>query len=340
MNIPIQNIYYMLLYAWRKNSEKEIVDVDAINTTNLLDLFAKVLVNGLYHLVKRGFDRDYRAVFEDVRTLKGKIDFQQTINGNLLKQGKVHCHFDEFDENNLQNQIIKATVRNLISTEKLNVELKGKLIGLRRRFTRVGNISLNNTHFKSLTFNSNNKFYEFLLKVCKEIYNNLIPTEKVGKYKFRRFSEDRLDKLFEEFVREFYFKEQEQLKIKSEKLQWDVDELTPGSLEYIPEMRTDISLVNERQKIIIDTKFYKDTMSESQWGNKTINSSHLYQIFAYMQNTKLIEGQELRGILLYPTVDTEYNISVSYHNQPISARTINLNQDWQGIHNDLINIIN
>jgi len=57
VNIPIQNIYYLLCYAWDKLEEKEIVDVEPLDSTSLADLFARVLINGTNHLLKRGFDR-------------------------------------------------------------------------------------------------------------------------------------------------------------------------------------------------------------------------------------------------------------------------------------------
>jgi 5-methylcytosine-specific restriction enzyme subunit McrC len=47
MEIPIQNIYYLLCYAWNKLEERDIVDVKGIETTELCDLFAKVLIGRL-----------------------------------------------------------------------------------------------------------------------------------------------------------------------------------------------------------------------------------------------------------------------------------------------------
>src|ERR1017187_4639091 len=56
VKIPIQNIYYLLCYAWDKLAEKDVVAVEDIPTTTLADLFARVLINGTNHLLKRGFD--------------------------------------------------------------------------------------------------------------------------------------------------------------------------------------------------------------------------------------------------------------------------------------------
>ncbi|MBN2439660.1 MAG: hypothetical protein JXL20_13790 [Deltaproteobacteria bacterium] len=60
--IPIQNIYYLLCYAWNRLEERDIVDVTGIDSTNLADLFAKVLIGGVGHLFKRGFDCVFRRM--------------------------------------------------------------------------------------------------------------------------------------------------------------------------------------------------------------------------------------------------------------------------------------
>ena len=59
IKIPIENIYFLLCYAWDKLAERDVVAVDAIDSTSLADLFARVLINGTNHLLKRGFDRGY-----------------------------------------------------------------------------------------------------------------------------------------------------------------------------------------------------------------------------------------------------------------------------------------
>ena len=62
MAIPIENIYFLLCYAWNKLDEKERVDVSIDDKTELLDLFAKVLITSSKLLLKRGIDKSY--IFE------------------------------------------------------------------------------------------------------------------------------------------------------------------------------------------------------------------------------------------------------------------------------------
>ena len=340
MNIPIQNIYIMLIYSWQKHNEKDIVKVDLEGQTSLQNLFAKVLINGVNHLFKRGVNRDYRSVNEGIRTIKGKIDFNTSIKKNLFINGMAQCEFDEFDEDNIQNQIIKETVSKLIRTDDVDSEHKTKLAHLRRRFAKVSNIGLRKSHFSGLSFNSNNQFYEFLLNVCEMIFSNLLPSENKGKYKFRKFAEDRLNDLFESFVRNFYKIEQDKMKVKSERFNWRFETITEGSGEFLPEMRTDISLFNDDRKIIMDTKFYREALKKNQWGKRIINQNHLYQLTAYLNNTQPKDGQVLEGILLYPTVkddfDHQYRTQKGYK---VSVKSIDLNQDFQKISNDLEMVI-
>lgn len=53
MDIPIQNIYYLLCYAWDKLEEAEPVSVDSDTEHQLLNLFAKVLSERLKWLLKK-----------------------------------------------------------------------------------------------------------------------------------------------------------------------------------------------------------------------------------------------------------------------------------------------
>lgn len=54
-------------------------------------------------------------------------------------------------------------------------------------------------------------------------------------------------------------------------------------------METDISLENEEKKIIIDAKYYKETMTVN-YDKERIRSSNLYQLFSYLLNQQ--DGSE------------------------------------------------
>ena len=77
MEIPVANIYYLLCYASNKLEESETIKVDPTQCTELVDLFARVLISGLDHLLKKGIDRGYVVHSEESRVLRGKLALQR-----------------------------------------------------------------------------------------------------------------------------------------------------------------------------------------------------------------------------------------------------------------------
>ncbi len=154
MNIPIQNIYYLLCYAWDKLQEKDVVAVEAIDSNTLGELFARVLINGTNHIIKRGFDRGYVSQHERTSRLRGRIDFQEAVACNSMMAGRLPCDFDELSYDILHNRILKATMRRLIRTPKMPTECSEGLTRLCRMFSDIEDIELTFQHsgIRSLEF--------------------------------------------------------------------------------------------------------------------------------------------------------------------------------------------
>ena len=340
MNIPIQNIYYLLCYAWDKLEEKEVINVEPLDSTNLVDLFARVLINGTNHLLKRGFDRGYVPHHELTGRLRGRIYFQDAIRTNTTRASKLPCEFDELSYNVLHNQILKATIRRLIRAQDLTRESAESLAQLYRIFSEIADIELNGRIFGRVQLHRNNQFYDFLLKVCELIHRNLLVSEKSGSSKFMDFvrDEQQMRILFENFVRTFY-RVHTDYKVKREDIYWRwiaADQVAAGLL---PKMQTDISLSSATRKIIIDCKFTPEATKHHYEAEK-LRSTHLFQINAYLTNLsegKLTETCEM--MLLYPTFDSPLCVDFMDKQHKIRIRTINLNQDWQRIHTDLLALV-
>ena len=137
MDIPIQNIYYMLCYAWNKLEERDIVSVDQTDKDNIEDLFARVLVVGISHLLKKGLDRGYVVHREDTSLIRGKIDFATTLKRSFFKQPRIYCEYDELSYNILHNQILKSTVLLLMKFDNLSEDNRQHLRGIYRRLAGV-----------------------------------------------------------------------------------------------------------------------------------------------------------------------------------------------------------
>jgi 5-methylcytosine-specific restriction enzyme subunit McrC len=344
VKIPIQNIYYLLCYAYNKLNEGKIINVSAQDATKLVDLFCRVLISGTTHLIKRGLDRGYVGHSDDTRTLRGKINFPMTLKRNLLPECKVHCDYDEFSCDILHNQILRSTIRLLLTLREVNPDYRKELIKIDRHLIGIRCIQLTKPIFHRVQLNSNNSFYHFLLNICELIFDNIMINEKEGTAQFKDFirDEQKMATLFEDFVRNFYKLEQKEYSVSREIIPWDATFTDDSARRYLPNMHTDISLVSHtgKQKIVIDTKYYKEIFS-NYYDVAKIRQGHLAQLFTYIQqNENRSEiNRNCIGILLYPTVSEEVGFSFETKGHQMSVKTINLNQHWSKISKDLLKII-
>ena len=339
MSIPIRNIYYLLCYAWDHVREGETVDVGSEEFSEMADLFAKVLNEGVSRLISRGLDRDYLAVSEDIRGLKGKLDLATTVKRNLLLTGKTHCAFDELSYDVPQNQILKATLRQLGMVTRLDPEQRRRAGRLYRKLDAVSDVPLRPRLFRTVRIHRNNQFYSFLLHLCRIIYDNLLVNQEEGTAEFYDFREDerKMGLLFERFVRRFYERETNYA-VDAPEMGWFGAVGIETDLRRLPRMRTDVVLRSPARTIIVDTKFYKEPLS-TWYGGKTIRSGHLYQVFAYAMNWAAGASQsgerEPEGWLLYAAVDGEFDYRFELMGRPIRVCSVDLGQDWRTVERRL-----
>jgi 5-methylcytosine-specific restriction enzyme subunit McrC len=343
MSIPIQNIYYLLCYAWNKLDESDIVDVSAVSITELLDLFAKILANSTSRLLKQGLDRYYVEHEYVFNGIKGKLDLTASVKRNLLLSNRTVCRYDEFDYDILHNQILKTTISKLIRTNGLDPELRDELHRILIKLPPISEISVRPSHFKQIRLHRNNYNYDFPLKVCQIVNDNLFIDESSGQYKFKDFlrEEKAMARLFEAFIRNFYKNEQSEFKVGREDINWKFAAENDDDMSMLPIMSTDISLYSPTRKIIIDTKYYKEAL-KARYDKEKINSNNLYQLFSYLinQESELDERTlDCEGILLYPVVEKGFDFSYEFENHRIRVMSVNLNQDWYGIRKDLLEIL-
>ena len=333
MPIPIQNIYYLLCYAWNKLEEQEMVEVSVSGETNLQELFTKVLITATKWQLKRGLQKSYLPVHEQFNGIKGKLDVQTSVKHQLFPKGLTVCEFDEFSANTLPNQIVKSTLIKLLSLEQFSKNLLQEIRSLLPRFAGIDLIPLKPTIYSRVVLNRDTQFYDFLLKICQLINEQLLIEERDGKFLFKDFLQDerKMAHVFEEFVRNFYRKHLH-AKVFREDLKWQIDSQDNA---FLPKMQTDISIQFPNKKVIIDTKYYKETF-QHYYDKEKIHSANLYQLFAYLKNQS---DKNCEGILLYPVVRQEVRLKFQHEEHQIRIETINLNQDWQQIEMDLLAFI-
>ena len=337
--IPVQNIYYMLSYAFQALQAQNYKDLATENFHNTAELCAAILDKGISVQLKRGLGRDYLPKSESLSTLQGKLNISESIKTQTLLKKQMICTYDEFSTNTQFNQIIKSTMLMLLKVNITNTRKKS-LRNLLLFFSDVNEIDLRFVNWNQ-HYNRSNQSYQMLIGICYLIYNGLLQTQNDGTTKIMDFfDEQRMCRLYEKFLLEYYRKEHPELSANASQIAWQLDD---SENQLLPKMQTDIMLSHGNNILIIDAKYYSH-MTQQQYGTNTLHSNNLYQIFTYVKN-KEFELRELKhtvsGMLLYAQTDEDVipNNTYKMSGNQISVRALNLNQDFSGIAHTLDDII-
>ena len=216
-------------------------------------------------------------------------------------------------------------------------------LGLRNLLLFFSDVNEINLRFVNWNqhYNRSNQSYQMLIGICYLIYNGLLQTQSNGATKIMDFfDEQRMCRLYEKFLLEYYRKEHPELSANASQIAWQLDD---SENQLLPKMQTDIMLSHGNNILIIDAKYYSH-MTQQQYGTNTLHSNNLYQIFTYVKN-KEFELRELKhtvsGMLLYAQTDEDVipNNTYKMSGNQIYVRALNLNQDFSGIAHTLDDII-
>lgn len=327
----------MLCYAWNRAEEVKNLNISGVKGENLYDLLALALCDSVSKLIKKGIYKQYNLIKEETYSLKGKIDFGESLKKNSFNNGRAFCEFDEFSDDIIHNQIIKATLYNILKSKTVDKSIKDRVMKIYHYFEHISSIKLNKTDFDKAKIHRNNRHYKFSLDICKLMYNDMIVDEMSGNILFNYKEEEKLSYLFEDFVRNFYKIHLTDAHVCRENIKWDV---AGDEMDFLPIMQTDITIKMDNQVIIMDTKYYKNTLA-SNMGQDKYHSTNMYQMFSYLKNAE-IKGDLYKtstGVLLYPRVDKELNNVYKMQEHFLKICTVDLNDDWKNIHKRLLEIV-
>lgn len=336
--IPIQNIYYMLSYAFQTLQAENYKDLATENFHNTAELCAAILDKGIGIQLKHGLRRDYVSKSESLSTLQGKLNISESIKTQTMLKKQMICTYDEFSTNIQFNQIIKSTVLLLLKANITNSRKKS----LRKLLLFFSDVNELDLHFVNWNqqYNRSNQNYQMLIGMCYLVYKGLLTTQNNGTTKLMDFFDgQRMCRLYEKFLLEYYRKEHPELTANASQIAWQLDDTEN---QMLPRMQTDIMLSKNNNILIIDAKYYSH-MTQQQYGIHTLHSNNLYQIFTYVKNKEFeLRNYEhtISGMLLYAQTDEDIIPNNTYHmsGNQISVLALDLNQDFSKISRTLDDI--
>ncbi len=337
MQIPIQNIYHLLSYAWQYYSPSDLKKIDLEDFKNETEFFASLYDLILSKYVKKGLHRDYVDVKEPLKTIKGNIDFSETLKTLSFKSKKFYCKYDEYSTDNVRNQIIFSTLMLLLKSKiksGIKQSLKTKLI----YFNGVLSVKVDKTILNSLRPVRGDKSLNFLIQLTRYIHSNIGFNEKEGKYSIGDFvkSEMGMAAIFENFVLNFYKRKLTENDVSSEIIRWDSK---TEDFAY-PLMKTDITIRSKNRVLIIDTKFY-NSMFQFHYlslDKPKFRSNNIYQLYTYLNNLKE-EDKEVEGMLLYPSTGSTVRSKRIVSGKKIMIYNIDLNKDWKCVEEEMLELV-
>ena len=337
--IPVQNIYYMLAYAFQVLNENGYKNIETEQFDNVGELCAAILSKGVSLQLKRGLGKEYVSETEPLSSLRGKIDIAESIKTQSMLRKQLVCTYDDFTVNSYMNRIIKSTMELLIRSD-ITKARKKELRKLLVFFGEVEPLNVYDINWQ-LQYNRNNQSYRMLISVCYLVVKGLLQSNTSGGTKLMDLlDEQRMCRLYERFILEYYRKEHPKIRASASQIPWQLDD---DFSFMLPVMQTDIMLSKGNTTLIIDAKYYGHTTQE-QYGVHTLHSGNLYQIFTYVKNKDAEYGDQphnVSGMLLYAQTDESVQPNNVYHmgGNKISVRTLNLNCSFNEIARQLDGIV-
>lgn len=340
--IPIQNIFYMYCYAWGKFPEGAAIATGAEDSPDLQSLLAEVLLRSLAEIERRGIDRSYVSRSEELQTVRGHILISETMSARIRDRVSIVCEHDELSIDIPQNQVLKSTLKALLSIGLVDRALTQRLKLAVKRLSSVSDIPLTGDVFRRVRLNRNNSYYDLALKVCRLVHERLMPSERGTGSRFTDPMRDerQMARVFEDFVRNFLRIKLNGFMVTSLEMEWDARTLSEAGAPPLPRLRADILLKGSDRDVIIDTKYYRDAL-QARFETRTIRSAHLYQLLAYMRNAVFVGRvrSNVEGLLLYPTTDEVIRAAYTIHGFKTQICTIDLNSRWTDLERDLLKVI-
>ncbi len=332
-HILIKNIYHMLAYAFQTLRQSNFDDIATEEFDNIQNLFAAILSKGISQQLKQGLYREYLNRTEDIPVMRGKIDMPGTIRHKIAHRQMLTCEYDELSENNVHNRILKTTALLLLRSDQVSSEYKDILKKEMLFFSDVDVIEPTSISWSGIRFHRNNQTYRMLLSICQLILEGMLLTTDKGDYRLASFvDEQRMCRLYEKFILEYYNQEFPQLSVSASQIPWALDD---GIGTMLPVMQSDIMLTYHETVLIIDAKYYTHTTQE-QYDVHTLRSNNLYQIFTYVKNKEASLADKphaVSGMLLYARTDETTQPDNTYHmsGNRLDVKTLDLNCDFAEI---------
>lgn len=335
-NILVQNIYHMMAYAFGSVTINDYRKLELESFDGVCDLMAAILACGISAQRKRGLEKAYLGLKDNLVEPRGKICFTETINRRVRNDKRVNCRFDDYSENTFENQILKFTAKTLLRADilpKRKHELKQCIICL----GCVDDLVSPRIDWHRLRNKRMSPSYRLLMNVCYLVHNDLLMVDAEGQYDFADiFNREHFAALYESFLLAYFKKHHSDLRPNADMVDAHISGDAPS---FLPKMYTDITLHAGNHVLIIDAKCYGQIL-RNYYDKERISNANRYQIYSYVIHKSFQSSDVVSGMLLYAKTKQEQDIDETWYEtgHVFTCKTLSLDCDFEEIATMLDNI--
>ncbi|MHA1864341.1 MAG: McrC family protein [Candidatus Thorarchaeota archaeon] len=170
-----------------------------IETMHFLQDIARFYVNETLKVSKLGIVRDYIPATDYMRFMKGRIDYVKTAQ--LIQNDRTVCHYDDFSQNILVNQIVLYCLQKLLLFSSPDKRVSSQIMSAIKQFRGVNlRPKIVENEVDAIKLTRRESHYRFLLDLSKLVIKNASISDMGDTLTFWGFLVD-YNKLFEDFVK-------------------------------------------------------------------------------------------------------------------------------------------
>ena len=258
---------------------------------SVLEILVRLFCRHMWNMVRRGLVRKYLGRSENLSVLRGRLSVASQIRMNLSRPDRLACDFDEFSDNNLINQVLKAALRVLLPVVR-SPENQRNLAELLFCFQEVDDLALAGIPWYALATDPLTRHLEPLLNLARVFIEGRSQDVLSGPNSGFTLLFD-MNELFEAYVgavaRKVFAGTSTQVSLQGPRLH--LAKRPDGGSAF--QLRPDIVVSDNGEiRFIADTKWKRLKPSDFRDG---VAASDVYQMYAYSSRYRAPEV-----VLLYP----------------------------------------
>ena len=165
---------------------------------NLLEVYFELFLTEVSQLIRQGLVKQYRKETNNVKALKGKLEFAGNIRKNLIHKERFYTKHQIYDSDHLLHQVIQRALEILEQFSKgtyLFDRCKRVIID----FPEVKRIHVSKNLLDKIILNRKTAPYSYALEIARLIILNYSPDISSGNKKMLSLLFD-MNQLWEEFI--------------------------------------------------------------------------------------------------------------------------------------------